>query len=73
MLNRLQTNQLPWRSVVVLGLVLVPVLSLSGATGALAESAQPNKSCKAVGTPYQLKVPFGEAWETVIFRPAPVP
>jgi cytochrome c peroxidase len=41
------------------GLVLVTVLALSGASGALAAGAQSGESCKAASTPYRLKVPFG--------------
>jgi cytochrome c peroxidase len=59
MLKTFLTNYLRGRGLVVLGLVLVPILLSPGATEALAASAQPNTSCKAISTPYQLKVPFG--------------
>lgn len=59
MLKQFPTNHLSCGRLLVLGLVLVPVLSLSGATGTLASSAQQDKPCTVVSTPYQLKVPFG--------------
>src|SRR5580765_4006994 len=59
MLKQFPTNHLLYGGLLVMGFVLVLILSLSGATGALAESAQPDTSCKTVSTPYQLKVPFG--------------
>jgi cytochrome c peroxidase len=59
MLNNIPSNHLSWRGILLLGLVLVTVLALIGDTETLAASAQPRETCKAVGTPYQLKVPFG--------------
>jgi cytochrome c peroxidase len=59
MLKKVPNNYLPWRGILLLGLVLVMVLSLIGDTETFAASAQPREACKAVGTPYQLKVPFG--------------
>ena len=52
-------KNLPWRGGVVLVLVLATVLSLSGEPWTPAASASPSESCKAVSTPYLLKVPFG--------------
>jgi cytochrome c peroxidase len=43
----------------MLGLIQLTVLSLPGDTDTLAANVQPNGSCKAVNTPFQLKVPFG--------------
>ena len=57
MLKQFPINHLLYGGLFVLG--LVPVVSLSGATGSLAESVQGEASCKAASTPYQLKVPFG--------------
>src|SRR5689334_11774052 len=59
MLKQFPTNHLLCGGLLVMGFVLVLALFLSGATGALAANAQPDSSCKAVSTPYQLKVPFG--------------
>src|SRR6185295_13281064 len=73
MLKQLPPNHLPCGQLLVLGLALVPILSLSGVTGALAENAQPDKSCKTVSTPYQLKVPFGLEDEVKQYIPADNP
>lgn len=71
MLQKFPINHLPWRC--GLGLVLITVLSLPGAPGALAANAQPRESCKAVSTPYQLIIPLGLEDEIKSFIPADNP
>jgi hypothetical protein len=52
-------NLLRWSGILMWGLIQVTVVSLPGDTETFAANVQPNGSCKAVNTPYQLKVPFG--------------
>ncbi|MDT3778119.1 cytochrome c peroxidase [Nitrospira sp. MA-1] len=71
MFQRFSINRLPWRG--GLGPLLITVLFLPGAPGALAANAQPRESCKVVSTPYQLKIPFGLEDEIKPFIPADNP
>ena len=69
MLKECSTNQSSWRGLLVLEFVLVTAFSLPGETETFVASAQSRESCKAVGTPYQLKVPFGLEDEIKQFIP----